>query len=97
MVMGWGAFNLGIPVESKTMTPEEISEAQRKREREMEIEKEGRGICVHCGEEIFKNENMPGGGWTWESETMVGWCDVPRDHKHKPKLTWTSQDGVQNA
>lgn len=43
--------------------------------------------CTHCGEEIFRNESVPGGGWIWESELLLGFCDGTKDKKdkkHKP-------------
>lgn len=91
-MFGWGAFE-GIQQVQQALNPD----AAKKKEAEDIILKEGKGVCTFCHEEIFKNENMPGAGWTWESETLVGWCDAAKDHKHKPILRWTSDGGVQNV
>src|SRR5690242_19050585 len=66
-VMGWGWPISEIPTPTK-MTPEEIAEAQRKADALKMIEDKGVGLCSFCNEDIVKNNDMPGGGWTWESE-----------------------------
>lgn len=91
-VFGWGAFDQ-IQVVQQAANPA----AAKRKEAEDIILKEGKGICTFCKEEIFKNENMPGGGWVWESETLIGWCDLAKDHKHKPQIKWTSEGGVENV
>ena len=52
-----------------------------------ELAKEkGEAFCVYCGEEIWYNADMGSGGWTWESEYMLGWCDKsPLGHRHRPR------------
>lgn len=91
-MFGWAGFEQ-IQIVQQKATPD----AAKKREAEEKINKDGRGTCTFCKEEIFKNDNMTGGGWVWESEILVGWCDVAKDHKHKPQVTWTSENGVQNV
>lgn len=72
-------------------------EAAKKKEIEDLINKEGKGICEYCGEEIFRNDSVSGGGWVWESESMVGFCDKTKTSKHKPLVKWTPKDGVHNV
>lgn len=89
-MFGWGAFE-GIQTQQAKADPDAAAKAEIARK----IEAEGRGTCQFCGEEILKNTEMPGGGWTWESEFMLGWCDGSKDKKHKPKVVWTAEEGVQ--
>lgn len=90
--MGWGTWE-SIQQAQQAANPD----AAKKKEAEDLINKEGIGVCTACKEEIFKNENMPGGGWTWESEFLLGYCPIAKDHKHKPQVKWSSDGGVQNA
>jgi len=81
-MFGWGGAGWeGIVESQKTSNP-----PSKRWEEEQRINREGRGICQFCKEEIVKNDNMPGGGWTWESEFMLGWCDDAKDRKHKPQI-----------
>lgn len=91
-MFGWGAFE-GIQQIQQATNPDAI----KKKEAEDIILKNGKGICTFCKDEIFKNENMPGGGWVWESETMIGFCNIAKDHKHKPQIRWTADNGVENV
>ncbi len=75
---------------SKTDTPE----AKAKREAEKKIEESGRAICMFCEDEIWKNESVPGGGWVWESEALVGYCEKTAQRKHKPLVRYSLEDGV---
>jgi len=62
--------------------------AAKKRDVERKILEDGVGTCLYCHEEIHHNPTMVNGGWTWESEDMLGWCDGnPKGgHKHAPKI-----------
>lgn len=60
--------------------------AKQKAELEREILKEGKATCSQCREEIWNNPAMANAGYTWESESMLGWCEKSRDHKHHPKI-----------
>lgn len=91
-VFGWEIFER-IQEVQQAANPE----ASKKREAEDIILKEGKGTCTFCKEEIYKNEDMPGGGWVWESETLIGYCLTAKDHKHKPQIRWTSAGGVENV
>lgn len=71
-------------------------QAQQERLIEKEIEESGRGVCKFCKEEIVKNESMPGGGWIWESEFMLGFCDKDSGRKHKPLVKYVPDEGVVN-
>lgn len=94
-MFGWSLpGEINIPVPTK-MTQEELEEIRLKKEAMDRIDREGVGVCKFCDEEIVKNENMPGGGWTWESEFMLGWCDVSKDRKHSPKVTYSELTGVK--
>lgn len=74
-------------------------EAVKRQEAEDYVLKEGRGTCMYCKEEIIKNEHMMGGGWIWESESLVGLCAGPgsKDRKHKPMLRYSLEEGIHNA
>lgn len=86
---GWEAFaNI-----QETVDPETV----KKKEAEEKIEREGKGICEYCGEEIFKSGASPGGGWTWESEFLVGFCVIAKANKHKPLVKWSPEEGVYNV
>lgn len=91
-MFGWPAFD-NIQVARAEANPE----AHAKKAAMEKIELEGVGICMFCKEDIVKNDEMHGGGWAWESEFMLGWCDVAKDHKHKPQVIWTLEEGVHNA
>lgn len=91
-MFGWPAFE-GIQTARVAADPESHAKAEAMRK----IEDDGVGTCLFCEEDIVKNENMPGGGWTWESEFLVGWCDKAKDHKHKPRVVWSAEGGVQNG
>jgi hypothetical protein len=91
-MFGGAAFD-DIQIARQAASPD----AAKKKEAEDIILKEGKGICTFCKEEIYKNENMPGGGWVWESESMVGYCNIAKDRKHKPQIKWTSEGGVENV
>lgn len=76
-----------------TISPQEAAqmqhEARLKKEAEQRVEESGVGECLHCGEEIRKNESTQAAGWTWESEYMLGWCDQNKSgNKHAPKIVW---------
>lgn len=79
-----------------TISPQEAAklqeEARLKREAQQKVDEEGVAICNYCGEEIRKNEAMASAGWTWESEYMLGWCDLAKDRKHSPKLSWSKDE-----
>lgn len=85
---GWNAFN-GIQQAHQAMNPD----AAKRKEAEDLINKEGKGICHHCKEEIFKNETLV----LWESESLLGFCPNSKDRKHAPKVVWTAEEGVHNA
>lgn len=72
------------------------TEVKLRREAEQKIEKSGRGTCTFCKEGIVRNDHVSGGGWTWESESMVGFCDKGREKKHKPMVVWKPDEGVVN-
>lgn len=91
-MFGWGTFERLQEIQ-EGLNPD----AAKKKEAEELILKIGKGICTFCKEEIVKNETMPGAAWIWESESMVGWCDAAKDHKHRPIVRWTSDGGVQNV
>lgn len=76
----------------------ETPESKAKREAEKKIEESGRATCLFCEDEIWKNESVPGGGWVWESEALVGYCEKGGNtHKHKPLVKYSLEDGVTNA
>ena len=60
---------------------ESFNEAKIKQEAEKKIEDLGLGECVHCKEELVKNERG-----VWESEFLVEYCKDARDHKHRPRV-----------
>lgn len=91
-MFGWPAFE-GIQAARVAADPESAA----KKEAMDKVEREGQGICQFCDEEIIKNEGMPGGGWVWESEFMLGFCNIAKDKKHKPKVVWTAETGVTVA
>lgn len=92
-MFGWSGFSYEG---AATVTPDPDAEA--KKEAMAKIELEGVGVCMFCKEDIVKNEGMHGGGWVWESEFMLGWCDgATKDHKHKPQVVWTPEEGVHNV
>jgi hypothetical protein len=73
---------------AETVDARANEELAAKREAERKILDDGKGICLHCGEVIHHNPTMANGGWTWESEDMLGWCDknTKGGHKHTPKI-----------
>ena len=76
----------------------ETPESKARREAEKKIEEEGKAVCMFCEDEIWKNETVPGGGWVWESEILVGYCEKGgNQHKHKPLVKYSLEDGVTNA
>lgn len=75
----------------------DTEEMEARREAERKIEESGRATCEYCEEEIAKNDGMPGGGWVWESERLVGYCEKGGGHKHKPLVTWKPEEGVVNV
>lgn len=92
MMFGWEVFER-IQEVQRANDPD----AAQKKEAEDRINKAGRGICEYCGEEIFRNDNASGGGWSWESESMIGFCDKTKTAKHKPLVKWTPKEGVHNV
>lgn len=93
-MFGWGSWE-GI-VNSSANPPD--PNAAAKKEALKLIEEKGEGVCLHCGDDIVKNESMASGGWTWESELLLGFCDGPGSKgKHAPKVIWSYEDGVHNA
>lgn len=90
--MGWGSWE-GIQQSQAKADPD----AAAKKEAMDKIEREGVGVCMFCKEDIVKNLEMAGGGWLWESEFMLGYCNSSKDHKHKPQVIWTPEEGVTNA
>lgn len=90
----WGWGNLEFPITSKTMTREELEEVKLKKEAAQMIEDKGVGVCQYCEEEIYKNDNMAGAGYNWESEFYVGFCPVAKTAKHSPIVKWTPAGGV---
>lgn len=77
---------------SKVSTPE----MKAKQEAEKLIEEAGRATCMYCEDEIWKNTETAG-GWIWESESMVGYCETGYQRKHKPLVKYSLEDGVINA
>lgn len=69
-----------------TADADAIKQAELRREAEKKILEEGTAVCMHCGDDIYHNPEMISGGWTWESEDMVGWCNESSQHKHTPKI-----------
>lgn len=80
----WDRIQQKLPL---NVNPEELAEATAKREAEKKIEESGEGECSFCKEEIVKNERG-----AWESEFLVEYCIDSRDHKHKPKIVWKTDD-----
>lgn len=87
-MFGWNAFE-GMQQAQQAMNPDSV----KKKEAEDIINKEGKGLCSSCKEEIVKNETLG----VWESESLLAWCDGAKDHRHKPQVRWTSEDGVHNV
>lgn len=74
------------------------TELQQRRTAMEEIEKTGRGVCAFCGEDIVRNDAMNAAGWSWESESLVGFCDKsPQKAKHSPLLKWKPEEEVSNV
>ncbi len=80
-MFGWGIFER-IQEAHIANNPE----AAKKKEAVEQVNKIGRGICEYCGNEIVKNDSVPGSSWTWESESMVGFCDQAKARRHAPKV-----------
>jgi hypothetical protein len=82
--------------QQKPADPEALAKAEAERDALRKVEKEGKGICKYCDEEIYKNDSVPGGGWTWESEILVGYCPQAdtRHGKHVPKISWQPEIGA---
>lgn len=73
----------------------DTEELKLKKEAERKIEESGRATCEYCGEAIAKNDSVPGGGWVWESESLIGFCDKGgKGSKHKPLVKWKPEEGV---
>jgi hypothetical protein len=65
------------------ISPEEAEELRLRREAEKKVEEAGRADCVHCKEEIIKNERE-----LWESDFLLEYCTDSKDHKHRPLIVW---------
>ena len=86
-------FNLEEVTQSLTsatkrsvLSPEDIERQNRKVKREREIYESGIANCMFCKEEIHQNKEIKAGGWSWESEDMLGWCADNPNHVHIPKI-----------
>lgn len=95
-VPGWGDLFTNVPQVPQTIRINQEESARRK-EAEEAVHNSGIGNCEYCKEEIRKNNTSTGGGWIWESEALLGFCDVARDRKHKPLVKWNPEEGVHNA
>lgn len=69
-----------------TVDADAVRRAERKREIERKILEDGIATCIYCEEEIHHNPDMSNGGWTWESEDLLGWCDKSSQHRHAPRV-----------
>lgn len=79
--MTGGVFNLwGRPPAPNLET---IADSKAKQEAEKKINELGLGECVFCKEDIVKNDRG-----IWESESLVEYCHVTKDHKHKPRIVY---------
>lgn len=70
--------------------------AKKRAELEREIIRQGKAVCNYCGEEIYNNPTMISAGYTWESESMLGWCDKSRNNKHAPKIELKEEDDAES-
>lgn len=94
----WFSADIIARIQNAQTAKLDPEEAKLWKEAERKIEETGRATCAHCGEEIAKNDSVPGGGWIWESEAMVGYCDKgDLGHKHKPLVRWKPEEGVVNV
>lgn len=84
-------------IQNAQTTNVDTEEMKARREAEKKIEESGRATCANCGDEIWKNMNVPGGGWVWESEAMVGYCEKGSQGKHKPLIKYDPEQGVVTA
>ena len=94
---GRGMFSLwGFPealariqAGTSNLSPEEAEELQLKKEAEKRVEETGQADCVNCKDEIIKNERG-----IWESDFLLEYCTESRDHKHKPRILWKTDESI---
>lgn len=95
-MFGWGSFGNIQAAQQAALQALDPNIAKRK-EAEDIINAEGKGVCEYCKEPIVKSDHSLGGGWTWESEFMLGFCHGAKDKKHHPLIRYTQEGGVQNV
>lgn len=86
----WGLNRFQHTPSSTTPTPAAanmFTEGQKIWAAEEATKEDGVAECVYCELEIRYNPGMGGGGWTWESEDLIGLCDgSAKSNKHQPKI-----------
>lgn len=94
----WGWINPEGAVQAAQVNKLSDAEMKAQRAAQQKIEQEGKATCKYCEEDIYKNESQTAGGWTWESEYMLGFCEKsPLKNTHAPMVKWNIEDGVHNA
>lgn len=74
----WASLDLMERMRAAALAMNETEEMQQK------VMASGKGICLFCDSEIYRNDSVPGSGWIWESESLVGFCEKGTGKKHAP-------------